>query len=98
MAPLDCTPTAAETPSYMRTFDLVDYGDMSLYQQLYGNECEDYPLCLHCFEKHGCFKRIFEFGYELCGETEALESDYWETNGIFDKGGAGWGGWLKTGR
>jgi hypothetical protein len=97
MIPQDCTPTAAETPSYSRPLDLVDYGDVSLYQQIHGNEWEEYPLCLHCFEQHGYFKRVLQFGYELCGKTEVLESDYWETSGIFDKAGAGWGGWLRTG-
>jgi hypothetical protein len=68
----------AETPSYARSFHLVDTDDISIYQKTHGDEWRSSPLCLYCFRKHGNFSKLEEYGYEACGRDEALESHYWQ--------------------
>ena len=77
MAVRDESPEAAETPSWDRSFHLVDT-EVTIYKKIHGDQWEDYPLCLHCFRQHGNFNKIEEHGYEVCGREEALESHYWQ--------------------
>ena len=71
------SPEPTETPSWDRSFHLVDT-EVSIYKKIHGDQWEDYPLCLHCFRRHGKFNKIEEHGYEVCGREEALESHYWQ--------------------
>jgi hypothetical protein len=71
------TPEPAETPSYARSFHLVDT-DVSVYRQTHGDAWRNSPLCLYCFRQNGSFRKIEQHGYETCGREEALESHYWE--------------------
>lgn len=74
----DNTPELDDTPSYARSFHLVDTEDASIYQKTHGDEWRSNPLCLYCFRKHGNFSKLEEYGYEACGRDEALESHYWQ--------------------
>ncbi|KAF2825420.1 hypothetical protein CC86DRAFT_352856 [Ophiobolus disseminans] len=73
----DESPEPAETPSWARSLHLVDT-DVSIYKKIHGDEWKDFPLCLHCFRRHGNFNKIEEHGYEVCGREEMLESHYWQ--------------------
>ncbi|KAF2030430.1 hypothetical protein EK21DRAFT_65423 [Setomelanomma holmii] len=76
----DESPEPAETPIYARSLHLVDT-EVSIYKKVHGDESSDYSLCLYCFRQHGAFNRITDYGYELCGGDEALDSHYWEPYG-----------------
>jgi hypothetical protein len=75
------SPETAETPIYARSLHLID-SDISIYKQDHGERWRENALCLHCFRRHGGFNKLREHGYEVCGREEALESHYWESDGI----------------
>jgi hypothetical protein len=77
----DQTPETAETPIYARSMHLIDT-DISIYKQDHGDDWRDHALCLYCFRRHGGFNKLRQHGYEVCGRNEALESHYWESNGV----------------
>jgi hypothetical protein len=75
------SPETVETPIYARSLHLID-SDISIYKQDHGEQWRESALCLHCFRRHGGFNKLREHGYEVCGRDEALESHYWESDGV----------------
>ncbi|KAH3913795.1 hypothetical protein HBI56_057760 [Parastagonospora nodorum] len=76
----DSSPEYDGTPSYAQSLHLVDT-DVSIYKKVHGDEWRENSLCLHCFRRHGNFRKLTLYGYEMCGRNEALESHYWESGG-----------------
>jgi hypothetical protein len=83
----DSSPEYDGTPSYAQSLHLVDT-DVSIYKKVHGDEWRENSLCLHCFRRHGSFRKLTLYGYEMCGRNEALESHYWESGGDEDMTGA----------
>lgn len=67
------------TPTWVKPFHLVDE-EKSIYMKKHGDDWRDNPLCLYCFRQHQSFNRILQYGCEVCGREDALESHYWEVN------------------
>ncbi|KZM21377.1 hypothetical protein ST47_g7486 [Ascochyta rabiei] len=74
------SPTAPETPAWMRPMHLVDTGGKSIYLNVHDDGPIRHALCLYCFRTHGSFRKVHKYGYETCGRTEVLDSHYWESD------------------